>query len=109
MRKHHIFVAAGAALLTIAGCQTKPLSEMSYAESKQYVAQLIDRCQKEGVTSRQEMELCVHQEARADEAKRVNAIATRRAIGRALQAAAASQPRTTTCNRFGNTVNCTTF
>jgi hypothetical protein len=52
MRKNHIFVAAGGALLTIAGCQTKPLSEMSYAESKQYVAQLIDRCQKEGLTSR---------------------------------------------------------
>lgn len=104
-----MIIAAGAALLLLSGCQSKSVNEMGYAEMNQYVAKLIDRCQKEGVTSRQEMELCVHQEARADEAKRVDFIARRRAIGRALQAAAANQPKQTTCSTFGTMTNCTTY
>lgn len=93
----------------VVSCQAKSINEMSYAEAKQYVATLIDRCQKEGVRSKSEMEVCVRQEAGADAAKREKL----REFGRALQAAGAameaSRPRTTSCSGFGNMVTCNTY
>ena len=82
---------------------------MSYTQARQYVAMLIDRCQKEGVRSKRDMEVCVRQEAGADEAARKK----RREFGRALQAAGhaieSSRPRTTTCSGFGNMVTGNTY
>jgi hypothetical protein len=94
-RYYPIFLAAA----ILAGCQSKPVSEMSYAEVKQYGAELIARCKAEGAKPGAETQACINQEARADEAKRQNAAATRQAVGMALAGASLSYGQSLQANR----------
>lgn len=96
---------AGAALLAmLCGCQSKSVDEMSYTEVRQYAGQLVERCRKQGAKVGMEMQTCINQEARSDEAKRRNAIQTRQAIGAALAEAGQAYDRSIQANR---PVNCT--
>lgn len=89
-----------------AGC-TKSVSEMSYTEFREYVGQLAERCRQQGAPEA-EMELCIRQEATADQARRQK----QREIGAAIAAGAqeynrsmqASRPINCTSTGYGNTV-----
>lgn len=100
MKRLALLVAA----LAVAGCETKSVDEMSYSEVKQYAAELLERCKKQGASPGNEMQMCINQEARADEVKRRKAIQTRRQIGAAIAAAGDGYARGSQANRA---VNCT--
>ncbi|TIP26982.1 MAG: hypothetical protein E5X67_17985 [Mesorhizobium sp.] len=84
MRKHHIFAAAGAATILLSGCSG---SGLGMPGSPAWFA-----------TTPPAEQATISSRGRAS--ARANA---------AFANMQNSQPKTTTCNRFGNTVNCTTF
>lgn len=88
-----------AAALAIAGC-TKTVDEMSYSEVKEYAAKMHERCVKQGVKPGPEMQTCINQEARADQARR----ARQRQIGAAIADAGDNYSRSVQANR---PINCT--
>lgn len=95
MKRFALLVAA----LVLAGC-TKTVDEMSYSEVKEYAATLHERCVAQGVKPGPEMQLCINQEARADQARRTR----QRQIGAAIAEASESYGRSMQANR---PVNCT--
>lgn len=105
------WVMIAVAAVALAGC-TKSVSEMSYTEMKQYVAQLEDKCRKQGVPQN-EIRICVEQEGRADQARRMK----QRQIGAAISQASADYGRSMQANRpvnctstgYGNTVRTTCY
>lgn len=108
MKRFALLVTA----LALAGC-TKTVDEMSYSEVKEYASKLHERCLEQGVKPGPEMQLCINQEARADQAKRRR----QREIGEAIAAGAESYSRSVQANRpinctstgYGNTVRTTCY
>lgn len=106
-----------ACAIALAGCETKSVDEMSYTEVKQYAGELMERCRAQGAAAGNEMQMCINQEARADEMKRRKAIQTRRQIGAAIAAGADGYARGSQANRsvnctstgYGNTVRTTCY
>lgn len=77
--------AAMALVLALAGCQTKPVDEMSYTEVKQLAGQIVDRCVAQGIKENtREMTACSQQEARREVVTRQRMRQRQRAMGAAL-------------------------
>lgn len=110
--KRAVLILGGVGLLALAaGCQTKSVNEMSYTEVKEYAGKLHERCVKQGAKEGADMQMCINQEARSDEAKRIKNKEMAQAIGQALsdtgdqmQANARNQALVNAMNR---PVNCT--
>lgn len=92
--------------LALVSCQSKSVSEMSFSEVRQYAAELMERCKEQGAQPGEEMQMCIDQEALADETKRRRSIATRQAIGAAISQASADYGRSVRANR---PINCTSI
>lgn len=71
---------------------TKTVDEMSYSEVKEYAAEMHKKCLAQGVKDGPEMQLCINQEARADQSRRIR----QRQIAHS----------TTYCQSFGSNVVC---
>lgn len=89
-----------ACAVALAGCSTKSIDEMSYTEVKAYGAVLHKKCVDQGVKPGPEMQLCINQEARADQSRRQK----QKEIGAALAGAGEAYSQSMQANR---TVNCT--
>jgi len=92
-----LLVLAGAALICT-GC-TQSVDEMSYAQLQKYAAQMVEKCQKQGVPDT-ELNACAEQEMRADQSRRMR----QRQVGAAISAAGQGMQRNAAMTR---TVNCT--
>lgn len=88
------------AALALAGCTTS-VDEMSYSQLQQYATRMAEKCQEQGVPAEQ-MDACVEQEIRADQARRMK----QRRIGAAISRASAEYGRNVQANR---PVNCTSI
>jgi phage terminase Nu1 subunit (DNA packaging protein) len=83
--------------MTLVGCQSQEVSEMSYSQVRDLAIQKNKECAAQGVKpGTEEMKICVSHELNREQALRQNRNARLRAV-------AAS---TTTCQGFGNTVTC---
>lgn len=111
-------IALIAGLMAVAGCQTKPIEAMSYSEQKQLASQILARCHKQGVKpGTQEEKDCFYTETRSEFYNRRQNTDRIRAVGQAMAAAgaqqqaalAASRPKMTTCNKFGNGFTCNSW
>ena len=99
------------AALFAAGC-TQSVNEMSYSQLQAYAAQMVEKCQKQGVPDSQ-MRACAEQEMRADQSRRMK----QRQFGAAMAQASADYNRSLQANRpinctstgFGNTVRTTCY
>lgn len=103
-------VAALAVVLV--GCETAPISSLSYTDQKKVAQEAAYRCFEQGIRpDSPEIKPCVLAELRAEDYRRAQNLQSRRAVGQAMMAASASQQRTvhTSCNRFGTMVNCTSY
>ncbi|MER8562057.1 hypothetical protein [Mesorhizobium sp. M0578] len=110
MRKSHGFAAVGLAAIILSGCSGSglgmPGSPAWFATTPQteQATYFRNRCVSYGFEpGTPAMAQCIQNESissRGRASARANAAFTN------MQN---SQPKTTTCNRFGNTVNCTTF
>lgn len=110
MRKRNIIAAAGAATILLSGCSGSglgmPGSPAWFATTPQaeQVTYFRNRCVSYGFEpGTPAMAQCIQNESISS---RGRASAPANAAFANMQN---SQPKTTTCNRFGNTVNCTTF
>lgn len=107
-------IALGVVGLALAGCQTKPVSEMSYSELMETSRAIQARCEAQGaVHPSPEFEICIRQEVTREKAVRARNSADNEALGAALIAGSqsfgasmAATPRPVTCNRIGNSVTC---
>lgn len=80
----------------LAGCQSKPVEQMSYSEIKQLAATLEKRCGAQGYArGHPEFMSCVRQEFNREYSTRQEAEARRRAIASSVY-----------CSQFGNSVVC---
>jgi hypothetical protein len=106
-----------AAVAAVAGCQTKPVSEMSYSELMATSREIQQRCEAQGaIHPSPEFELCIKQEVRREHATRASNRARAQAFGEALAegsqqfgaSVSASRPVNCTSNRVGTSVytNC---
>lgn len=81
------------AVLVVAGCQGKPLDQLSYSELKLVAAEIGARCEAQGITrSSPEWGLCVRQETDKEDATRSRAADRRNSA--------------IVCNRVGYTTIC---
>lgn len=114
-RKPFLFLLPVALL---AGCQTKPIAEMSYTEVKQLAGEITQRCYAQGVKPKSaEFEVCMRQEISREDAtrasnqrRRMAAAAALGNAGRQMQAnAAANRPVNCVSTGGYNTVNTTCY
>jgi hypothetical protein len=101
-------------VLALTGCQTNPIEQLSYSETKELAAKLHKICQDQGVKENtSEMKLCIQQElSREAYTRRDNAIKLQRAsqalasgsqqLGQSMQ----SSNKMVTCNTYGRTTTC---
>lgn len=107
-----IFILA--VTITLAACQTKPIEQLSYSETKELAAKLHKICQDQGVKENtSEMKICIQQELNREAyTRRDNAIKLQRAsqalasgsqqLGQSMQ----SSNKMVTCNTYGRTTTC---
>lgn len=102
----------------VSGCQSKPISEMSYTERKELVGQIIERCSAQGYPpGHPEATACHEQEALKEANTRIANTERRQRFGAAMAAtgaqmqanANANRMRTTNCSAYGNSVSCQSF
>lgn len=97
--------------VALAGC-TQTVDEMSYTQLQQYAAQMVEKCQKQGVPDTH-LQACAEQEMRADQSRRRK----QRQIGEAISAAGEGYSRSAQANRpihctstgYGNQVRTTCY
>lgn len=90
------------AALFAAGC-TQSVNEMSYSQLQSYAAQMVEKCQKQGVPDSQ-MRACAEQEMRADQSRRMKQRQFGAAISGASQAYGQGMQQSAAMNR---PINCT--
>lgn len=93
-------------VVVLAGCSTKSTSEMSYTELKSYAAEMHSRCKKQGVPDGQEMQLCMNQEANADQARRQRQKQVGAALAGASQSYGQSLQRSATIAQMNRPISC---
>lgn len=101
MNRCLIFVLA----IAISGCQSKPIQQMSYAETKALALELHKRCAAEGAPQGSpEFDACMQQEVNREVATRQANADARRRLGDGLAAAGANMQRNAAAHR---PINCT--
>lgn len=104
--------------LALAGCQSKPIEQMSYTELNQLAGVLAKSCLDQGVKAGSaEMDLCLRQEVGREKATRAANAQKRQALAGAMAAAgqnmqqnaAASQPITCNSSAYGRNVQTTCY
>lgn len=97
-----------AALCTLAGCDNRPLNELTYSERQEFLEVVTARCTEAGAPpGSDKFVTCGQAEIDAENAKRANRRTAGVALGAGLQsygnhmsAAAISPPRQVTCNTY---------
>jgi hypothetical protein len=109
---------AVAALMTLAGCQTKPIEQMSYTEVRQLAGEIAKRCNDQGVKGpSREFSACTQQEITREASLRQENAERRQRVGAALSQAGqnynrsvqANRPVNCTSNMMGNSVSTTCY
>lgn len=78
-------IALIAMAMAAAGCQSKPIEQMSYTELNQLSGEIVKRCYAQGVKPRtREMQICTQQEITREQATRAANTQRRIAFGQAM-------------------------
>lgn len=92
--------------MVVAGCQSKPIEQMSYTELNQLSGEIVKRCYAQGVKPRtHEMQICTQQEITREQANRAANAQRRIALGEGM--AAMGQGFSNAGNTYRPPMHCT--
>ena len=79
-------------VLAFAGCRQKTFSEMSFTETRAFAAEMIKRCEDQGIRGYEQLKACALHELNREDTIRER---RREALSRSV-----------TCTTFGNVTSC---
>jgi len=101
-------VAVAASMLALAGCQSKPIEQMSYTEVQQLSGVIAKRCHDQGVRSpSRQFDACIQQEITREQSTRADNYRRRMAAAEALGDLGDSYSRGANAATYRPPVNCT--
>lgn len=113
-----LMISCAAALVFLAGCDTRPVEQLGYAERQKLANEITARCAKMGIDPRSpQMEACQRAEVEAEFSKRAAWRASNAVAAGAMQSYSSSQqsyldqsgPVRCTSSRLGSSINTTCY